>query len=90
MLTFKNQEMELDSAPSYSRRIVRELSSLKPPASSLENSNRHTYEKLELPVSHRKHSVALISNRQENALHPRCFAAPQPSKLGPQAGVSLS
>jgi hypothetical protein len=36
-----------------------------------QNSNRQTYEKLEVGVSHRKQSPEVISNRQESALHPR-------------------
>ena len=35
-------------------------------------SNRHSYEKLEPLVSHRKHSLGLTSNRHKTALHPRC------------------
>src|SRR6185437_908400 len=34
-------------------------------------SNRHTYEKLEVPVSRRKQSLEVISNRHKTALHPR-------------------
>ena len=34
-------------------------------------SNRHTYEKLEILVSYTKQKPDLISNRKENALHPR-------------------
>jgi len=53
-------------------------SSLQHLASSLQparpggNSNRKIYKKLELLVTYTKQTPALISNRKEMALHPRC------------------
>ena len=47
------------------------VSSLQPLASSLQNSNRHTYEKLELPATHTKQTSEVISNRHKTRLRPR-------------------
>ena len=65
---------ERNRASSYSRSLVtapavaRSLDAL---SHSPCLSNRHTYEKLEPLVSHRKHSLGLFSNRHKTALHPR-------------------
>ena len=52
-------------------------------------SNRHTYEKLELLLSAFRISETSISNRQENALHPRCKCRLGGPQLRCLAGVSL-
>lgn len=53
------------------RYLNRGFSSHSPLAASHCRSNRHSYEKLEPLVSHRKHSLGLFSNRHKTALHPR-------------------
>ena len=52
-------------------RPVPSISNLRPQAAGRQESNRHTYEKLEPCVSHRKQTPGPISNRHKNALHPR-------------------
>lgn len=54
---------------SYSRCPVREPSNLKHPASSLQNSNRHTPKKLEFSLTRTKHALDSVSNRHTYA----CF-----------------
>ncbi len=49
---------------SYSRCLVRELSSFQPPASSVQNSNRQTPPELEMDVTHTKQTREVPSNRQ--------------------------
>ena len=62
---------------SPSRRLVFLPDPRQPSAPRPQNSNRHTYEKLEPCVSYRKHSPEVISNRHKNALCPRCGAKNQ-------------
>jgi hypothetical protein len=51
---------------------LRHLASSLQPARRGGNSNRKIYEKLEILVTYTKQTPALISNRKEMALHPRC------------------
>ena len=54
------------------KRILPPISNLQPGASSIQNPNRHIYEKLELRLTHRKQRGEPISNRHKTALHPMC------------------
>ena len=65
------QSAPVDPPPSHSRPLALVFAAVQPWAFSLKNSNRQSYEKLEVGVSYRKQSPEVISNRQENALHPR-------------------
>ena len=74
LLQMGQQAFEDTRPSSYSRRPAREplASNFQPLTSSpYQYSNRKTYEKLELNVSHRKQMIGCISNRNEIALRPR-------------------
>lgn len=86
-LSGRNQRanrLELNDAPFSSHGIARERSSLKPLASSLQNSNRQTPPELKTRVTHTKQTPGPVSNRQCFALFPKsCFLIPSRPRPGP-------
>ena len=70
-LTFFHSATSKFLIDNFHRDVSRSASGHSPLDTSHCRSNRHTYEKLEIDVSHRKQTSEVISNRHKTALCPR-------------------